>query len=172
MLFRSIFPRFPNFDFMDLEPTEENIYGKFNGTKRNIDEYSRLEYEKQSTLSKLGFAKNVYGDDMAQIVYNDDINISNIKDNLGRPLTSLYLSFFKTNYGRKEWYDGYVKNKNVEHSHCFGKLNSSKAFSDFKRNSNIHSGSFFKEEISLTISSFKPIFVFLTDTSSFLKPYL
>ena len=124
-----IFSRFPNFDFMDLEPTEENIYGKFNGTKRNIDEYSRLEYEKQSTLSKLGFAKNVYGDDMAQIVYNDDINISNIKDNLGRPLTSLYLSFFKTNYGRKEWYNGDVKNKNVEHSHCFGKLNSGFDFS-------------------------------------------
>lgn len=124
-----IFSRFPNFDFMDLEPTEENIYGKFNGTKRNIDEYSGLEYEKQSTLSKLGFAKNVYGDDMAQIVYNDDINISNIKDNLGRPLTSLYLSFFKTNYGRKKWYDGDVKNKNVEHSHCFGKLNSGFDFS-------------------------------------------
>lgn len=118
-----IFSRFPNFDFMDLEPTEENIYGRFNGNKRNIDEYSRLEYEKQSTLSRLAFAKNAYGDDMVQIVYNDDIDISNIKDNLGRPLTSLYLSFFKTNYGRKEWYNGDVKNKNVEHSHCFGKLN-------------------------------------------------
>lgn len=118
-----IFSRFPNFDFMALEPTEENIYGPFNGTKLNIEEYSKLEYEKQSTLTKLGFAKNVYGDDMAQIVFNDDIDISNIRDNLGRPLTSLYLSFFKTNYGRKEWYDGNVGHTNVQHSHCFGKLN-------------------------------------------------
>lgn len=119
-----IFSRFPNFDFMDVEPTEENIYSPVSGgTILNIDKYSQLEYEKQSTLSKLAFAKNIYGDDIAQIVFNDDINISNIKDNLGRPLTSLYLSFFKTNYGRKEWYNKNVTDSAVEHSHCFGKLN-------------------------------------------------
>ena len=120
-----IFSRFPNFDFMDGEINETTIYGEIpdgNG-KRYIDEYSKMEYEKQSTMTRLSFAKNIYGDDMAQIVFNDDIDISNIKDNLGRPLTSLYLSFFKTNYGRKDWYNKNLSASTIEHSHCFGKLN-------------------------------------------------
>ena len=110
---------------MDGEINETTIYGEIpdgNG-KRYIDEYSKMEYEKQSTMTRLSFAKNIYGDDMAQIVFNDDIDISNIKDNLGRPLTSLYLSFFKTNYGRKEWYNNILSASTIEHSHCFGKLN-------------------------------------------------
>lgn len=140
--------RFPNFDFYDKEITEDNIYGYDEDLGgRPIDVFSQIEYEKQSTISKLGFAKNVYGDNMYQIVFNDDINIDVIKDNLGRPLTSLYLSFFKTNYGYRYWYQKrlYVngttdksdnnyspetdpsipdyKNKNVEWSRCFGKLN-------------------------------------------------
>ena len=118
-----IFSRFPNFDFYQGEINERTIYSKSGGNKRVIDEYSNIIYEKQSTLTKLGFSKNIYGDDIAQIVYTDDIDINHIKDNLGRPLTSLYLSFFKTNYGRKQWYNKNVTNENVEFSHCFGKLN-------------------------------------------------
>ena len=118
-----IFSRFPNFDFYQGEINERTIYSKSGGDKRVIDEYSNIIYEKQSTLTKLGFSKNIYGDDMAQIVYTDDIDINYIKDNLGRPLTSLYLSFFKTNYGRKDWYNKKVMSDMVEFSHCFGKLN-------------------------------------------------
>ena len=125
-----IFSRFPNFDFYDKELTEENIYGfDENARKRVIDVYSDIKYEKQSTTTKLGFARNAYGDNVGQIVFNDDIDIDLIKDNLGRPLTSLYLTFFKTNYGRKEWYEksnGVEPNpgsENVEWSRCFGKLN-------------------------------------------------
>lgn len=143
-----IFRRFPNFDFYDKEITEDNIYGYDESLSgRPIDVYSQIEYEKQSTISKLGFSKNVYGDNMYQIVFNDDINIDVIKDNLGRPLTSLYLSFFKTNYGYRYWYQKRLhlsgttdtndpnydatkdptipdyKNENVEWSRAFGKLN-------------------------------------------------
>lgn len=118
-----IFSRFPNFDFYDGDVTEENIYKKDAYGTRPIDKYSQPYYEKQSVLSKLAYAKNAYGDDTAQIVFTDDIDISAIKDNLGRPLTSLYLMFFKTNYGRKEWYDGDLNDEVIEYSHCFGKLN-------------------------------------------------
>lgn len=122
-----IFSRFPNFKFYDKEITEKNIYSPFDTTKTVIEQYSELEYEKQSTQTKLGFAKNVYGDDMCQIVFNEDININNIKDNLGRPLTSLYLTFFKTNYGYKEWYsasnDDDLGDEKIEWSRCFGKVN-------------------------------------------------
>lgn len=123
-----VFSRFPNFDFYDKTVSEDDIYSGNTG-ERPIDEYSKSEYEKQSTVSRIGFAKNVYGDDMCQIVYNDDIDIYAIRDNLGRPLTSIYLSFFKTNYGYKEWYykrsDNEIpdyKNENVEWSRCFGAL--------------------------------------------------
>ena len=126
-----IMSRFPNFDFYDKMVNEENIYSIDESIEsRPIDYYSNLRFEKQSTISRIGFSKNIYGDDMCQIVYNDDIDLYAIRDNLGRPLTSVYLSFFKSNYGYKEWYGKgsenpdipNYKSKNVEWSRCFGKL--------------------------------------------------
>lgn len=125
-----IFSRFPNFDFYDKLVDENNIYNEDSDIDdKPISYYSKLEFEKQSTISKLGFYKNIYGDDICQIVYNDDIDLYAIRDNLGRPLTSLYLSFFKTNYGYKEWYckngDSNIpnyKSQDVEWSRCFGKI--------------------------------------------------
>lgn len=128
-----IMSRFPNFEFYDKMVNEENIYSNDDSIEsRPIDYYSKIEFEKQSTISRIGFSKNIYGDDMCQIVYNDDIDLYAIRDNLGRPLTSLYLSFFKANYGYKEWYGKNFesenvevpnyKSKKVEWSRCFGKL--------------------------------------------------
>lgn len=71
---------------------------------------------------KLAFARTVYGDEIAQSVVMDDIDISNLKDNLGRPLTEVYLTVVKTNRGHSEWYDGNIEDKRletVEFSHCF-----------------------------------------------------
>jgi hypothetical protein len=59
--------------------------------------FKKLEEEPSSELYKLGFAKNIYSDDLHQIQYVDDINISGLTDNLNRPLSELYLSFFKRN---------------------------------------------------------------------------
>jgi hypothetical protein len=61
------------------------------------------------------------------LVFTDDIDISNLKDNLGRPLTSIYLTFIKNNRGYKEWYGFDDTNVDigadaVEYSHCFGKI--------------------------------------------------
>lgn len=117
-----IFSRFPNFEFMDAEITEENVYSN-HGSVTMAQTYAHPKYEKQSMLNKLAFAKNVYGDDLSQITYIDDIDFDVIKDNLGRPLSSLYLTFVKTNYGSKEWYNGQVGDEAVEFSHCFGKVN-------------------------------------------------
>lgn len=123
-----IFSRFPNFDSFDKNVTYNNIYTPENGV-RPVDKYAKAQYSKQSTFSKLAYSKNIYGDDIFQIVYNDDIEIDVLKDNLGRPLTNLYISFFKTNYGYKKWYNNNnggipdYKNSSVEWSRCFGKLN-------------------------------------------------
>ncbi len=93
------------------------------------------EYENH--ISNLAFAKNIYGDNLSEIVFTDDIEISDeLHDNLGRPLTSLYLTILKNNKGYKEWYGkngkeieirGYNDKNNedyhIEYSHCFGMLN-------------------------------------------------
>lgn len=83
-------------------------------------------YDFNSSLNKLAFAKNIYGDDIAQIIYNDDIDISVLRDNLGRPLSNIYLTIIKANDGYKEWYGKTSKYNSsaVTYSHCFGKLTS------------------------------------------------
>ena len=43
------------------------------------------------------FGRNLYNDKVHQIIFNDDIDISNYTDNKGRPLSEVYLSILKTN---------------------------------------------------------------------------
>lgn len=120
-----IFSKLPNFkNASSITSSEYDIY------KNNceaIKTYQGDEYNFENHISRLAFAKNIYGDDIGEIVFTDDIDISKIKDNLGRPITSLYLIFFKSNQGYKEWYgfdnkDINPSSDNVTYSHCFGKL--------------------------------------------------
>lgn len=60
-------------------------------------------YDTQSQLTQddyesypLSFSKNIYSDQNYQVVFNDDIDVSDLKDNLGRPLSELYLTIIKT----------------------------------------------------------------------------
>ena len=77
-----------------------------------------------SSLNKLGFSKTIYGDDVAQIIY-DDVKIDGLRDNLGRELSIIYLTIVKTNYGHTEWYrDENYTASTVEYSHCFGNVSS------------------------------------------------
>ncbi len=43
----------------------------------------------------LAFSKNVYGDKVIQNIFNTDIDISSLRDNLNRPLSELYITFIK-----------------------------------------------------------------------------
>lgn len=45
---------------------------------------------------KLAFSQNIYNDAISQFVFNEDIDISDLTDNLGRPLSELYLTIVKT----------------------------------------------------------------------------
>ena len=106
------FRRLPNFKnikaYSDGAITNEAIFNDFS-----------------SSLNKLGFGTNIYGDRMAQIVYSDDVDTSNIRDNLGRELHELYLTIIKTNKGNKNWYiDKDYSNKEIECSHCFSEITS------------------------------------------------
>lgn len=86
-----------------------------------------------NSLNKLAFAQNVYSDQVAQIVFTDDFNTSELKDNLGRPISEVYLTIVKRNQGYVDWYKNekysdYIDENDEKHviefSHCFGEVTS------------------------------------------------
>lgn len=121
-----IFSRLPNFRFADRRPTENELY---DSNSSLLKYYQKNNNDFENHLSKLAFAKNIYSDPIAEIVYTDDIVTEGLRDNLGRPLSKIYLTIVKNNRGYKEWYgiDGTdidITNEKVEYSHCFGKISS------------------------------------------------
>lgn len=79
------------------------------------------------TLNKLAFSKNVYGDSIGEIIYDNIIDVSDNRNNLGMPLSEIFISVFKTNYGHEQWYGGESNSGDtslIETSHCFGKITS------------------------------------------------
>lgn len=144
------FSRLPNFKFKDEEVNDYTLYGKKipPGEESLIQRFSRPGNENtynksrkpinfESHISKLGFANTSYGDDSVEIVFTDDIDTSYLKDNLGRPLSDVYLTIIKNNMGYKKWYgiDEVInlRDYEIEYSHCFGKINSSFVLSDYFR---------------------------------------
>ena len=110
-----IFSRLPNFKFADTIINSETLYGKdVDETNNPITKYQKLNYEFENTIGKAAFAKNAYGDDITQIIFTDDISFKYLKDNLGRPLSELYLTIIKNNRGYKEWYGKNKKDGNLE----------------------------------------------------------
>ena len=78
-----------------------------------------------SSINKLAFGENIYGDRTAQIIYTDDIDLTGMKDNRGRPISELYLTIVKTNRGHEKWYKKNIFNDpDIEFSHCFGEVTS------------------------------------------------
>ena len=73
----------------------------------------------------LAFARTIYNDANTQIVFTDTIDIDKFTDNLGRPLTELFITFIKRNKGHNIWYNKQKTQeelKEIEFSHCFGKV--------------------------------------------------
>lgn len=115
-----IFSKLPNFKFSSGDTSD--LYAN---DSEIIRTYQAKEYDFENHISRLGFAHNVYGDGIGEVVFTDDIDISNLKDNLGRPLSSIFLTFIKNNKGFEKWYgvNGEAKDigdESVEYSHCFG----------------------------------------------------
>lgn len=118
-----IFSKLPNWKFAKQKPTELLL----NNDKNFQKEYQKPINDFDSHIGKLAFSKNIYTDNIAEVVFTDDINISVLKDNLGRPISELYFTIIKNNAGYREWYgkgssEIDVSNEIVEYSHCFGKV--------------------------------------------------
>ena len=96
-----IFSKVPNFKNASAVTSSE--YDIYKDDSKLIREYQGSDYDFESHVSRLAFAKNIYCDEIGEVVFTDDIDISNLKDNLGRPLSTLYITFIKSNGGYKEW---------------------------------------------------------------------
>lgn len=111
------FKKLPNFKNTLVNPINGVTAEDINNTLQTTDF--------NSSLNKLAFSKTIYGDDLVQIVYNDDIDVTGLRDNLGRELSVLYLTLVKTNKGYEKWYnDKQYGDESVEFSHCFGDVSS------------------------------------------------
>lgn len=68
-------------------------FRKFKKIKtRSTAEVETDDYE----IYKLSFSETIFTDDITQFIFNEDIDVSGMVDNLGRPLSELYLSVIKT----------------------------------------------------------------------------
>lgn len=87
-------------------------------------------YDFDKEYYKLAFAETIYGDECTQITYTDTIDVTNLKDNLGRPLSEIYVTIIKRNVGAESWYDETKvlwteeELKDIEQSCCFGEVTS------------------------------------------------
>ena len=114
-----IFKKVPNF-------ARTNVYNDNYVSDAEIEDNMDNGYN--STINKMAFERTIYNDNKVQIIYNDDINLRCLRDNLGRKLSEVYLTIVKKNVGYKKWYptasDAEVnpKGKDIEFSHCFGKV--------------------------------------------------
>lgn len=69
-------------------------FRKFSKIKtRNSNIIETDDYE----TYQAGFSENFFNDPIIQFVFNEEIDVSGLKDNLGRPLSEFFLTIFKTN---------------------------------------------------------------------------
>jgi hypothetical protein len=66
---------------------------KFKEIKTKLNSKLNGNYD----ITNLGFSLSIFNENVVHFNLNDDIDISEIKDNLGRPLSELYLTIIKTN---------------------------------------------------------------------------
>lgn len=108
-----IFKRIPNFNNTD-------VYNDGVVEEEEIEKYCERDFG--STNSKLSFSRTIYNDQCAQIVFNEDIDLTGIRNNLGRYIDTIYLTIVKTCIGNDEWYGGNTTADTIEFSHCFSKV--------------------------------------------------
>jgi hypothetical protein len=119
-----VFSRLPNFRF--ATSAVNNEYDLYGPSSIVIPECQKLDCDFESHVSRMAFARSIYSDEVGQVVYTDNIDLSYLKDNRGRPLTSLYFTVIKNNKGYDLWYNSSnydaIRNNSsdIEFSHCFG----------------------------------------------------
>ena len=127
------FRKIPNFIGTNIDPndgvSDSEIETIISGKKQVFN----------TSLNKIGFAENAYSDKIVEIIFNDDVNVTGLKDNLGRALSEIYLTIVKTNYGHNKWYEQKkYTDPDIEFSHCFGKITTGLDMENGKLDYNVH----------------------------------
>ena len=130
------FKKLPNFKKRKRDVVDNDLLNR-----TTFEEYENGDgnavYDFDKEFYKLGFATTIYGDDCSQITYTDTIDVEHLTDNLGRPLSEIYVTIIKRNKGNSIWYTSNTKSKifgeEVEQSHCFGEVTSGFEISNLKR---------------------------------------
>lgn len=106
-----------NFFVIELNPTELPIGNLFtsgrvsriiNGQVSSyyIRIFKRIEESVNNyEIYPLAYSKTIFNDQIMQLSFNNDIILDNMYDNLGRPISELYLTFIKTTYTGKLNYE-------------------------------------------------------------------
>lgn len=90
------FKKVPNLIDVNFQVTEDN----FEEVIKNVDNtFLSEEYQP-------AFSRNIYNDPLYQIQYIDDIDLSYLKDNLGRPISEIYLTVIKKNIYKSSYIKG------------------------------------------------------------------
>lgn len=130
-------------------------FKKIKSKEFDVDETTKERKYKDLTydVSKIAFGTNIYGDDMAQVIFNEDIDLAGLRDNRGRELSEIFLTIIKTNRGHELWYSRSgnndivekekeetenKRNESIEYSHCFGKVTSGIELNDDSEDYNIY----------------------------------
>ena len=118
------FRKIPNFKFRKRNLTDSDT--------GNIDSYidenckdaeNGMMYPLDKEQYRPAFAGSVYTDETTQVTFTDTVDITGLVDNMGRPLTEVYVTLVKRNKGSDKWYsDDAHDMSDVEFSHCFGPL--------------------------------------------------
>ena len=87
-------------------------FKKIPNMKNGYEGIENMPFDKEQY--PLAFANTIYGDPILQLTYTDKIKIRQLKDNLGRDLTDIYVTVVKRNGGDDK----------TEFSKCFGPVTS------------------------------------------------
>ena len=107
-----VFRKLPNFKYARENVTEKNV----NEITDQLIGEGRTYFANESY--PLAFASTIYNDKSSQVTFLDDIDISYLRDNLGRPLHEVFLTIVKNNKGHDLWYEDGMLQPNVEADGC------------------------------------------------------
>jgi len=101
------FRKIPNWKFENEKITPDNIIEKI---KTNNQSFNSEKYN-------LSYGKNIFNDKIIQISFTDSVDINMLKDNLGRPITKIFLTIYKNNEHEVDWEDYFASNSSSFQPH-------------------------------------------------------
>ena len=125
-----VFKRIPNFK-------DTNVNADSEVTDSDIRAHCLDGFD--SALNKVAFERSIYNDNAVQIIFNDDIDLTGLRDNLGREVSEVFLTLVKNNDGYKAWYNSKrYAGSDITFSHCFGKLTAGLDCPAYVHDYNVH----------------------------------